>query len=202
MPSLTTIPSFTNGQVPTAAQMQAFPTAINTVSQLASGWPVGSGPMRKPDLKLVLFNVQSIPNAADTAVVWDTEEQDVDNGFALSFPTLVKVRTPGWWWIDVQVAYPYASAAAATAATERNVCICVNGTANANVTASSNTVQSYNNNQRIQVSSYEHLDGNTNVYVRTYQASGAALNLLPASSAATAGAAWGTWLTMRWDAPY
>lgn len=202
MPSLNTIPSFSNGQVPTAAQMQTFPTAINAVSQLASGWPVGSGPMRKPDVRLVLFNVQSVPNGADTAVTWDTEEQDADNTFALSYPAAIRVRTAGWWWVDAQVAYPYASAAASTLASERNVCICVNGTANANVTASSNTVQSYNNNQRIQVSSYEHLAAGSTIYVRTYQASGAALTLLPTSSAATTGAAWGTWLTLRWDAPY
>jgi hypothetical protein len=202
VPSLSSIPSFTNGTVPTAANLQTIATNLDTIAQLGTAHPLSDGATQRPATKARLLNTQSILNATDTVINWDLEEVDSDHHFSINVGTTFLILTPGWYRVELQVAYDFQSDPGALAPSERAISICVNGTANANVVATHNTLMRINNNQRLQVSAWVHAAFNTNILGRTYQASGAALNLLPQATAAASSSAWGTWMSVTYEAPY
>jgi hypothetical protein len=102
----------------------------------------------------------------------------------------VQVRTPGWYWILLQV--QWASAAASV-----RVCqIGVNGTADPlNVASSVNTVMGSSGAVTLQCLAYEHLNTGAAVYGMCLQNSGGNVNLL-------ANGIWGTCMTVAWADPF
>jgi hypothetical protein len=190
------IPTFTDGMVPAAAQMNTMPAALDAIAQDTTGAVVAFGRVYRPACRVELTQAQSVANTTNQTITWDMSALSTDGNFQLVAWDHITCNTPGWYRVDAQVAWDVG------AASERALQLCVNGTADSNVVASSNTIMNISNNQRQQVTAYLHLALNDNVYARVYQGSGGALNMLPSASASTTSAAWGTWMTYVYEAPY
>jgi hypothetical protein len=190
MPAMTSLPTFTNGSVPVAANFTSLASNIETLTQITTGQPTSQAPSRRSFAKIGLANPQAIATATPTLVSWDGDSTDPDHVFGLQTPTVGAARYAGWYRITAQVAFDSAAAA------ERSAFILVNGSSiPTNVTAATTNQMGRTNNHRLQVVAYEHLAANATFYVGVVQSSGATVNLLT-------GAQWGTWLSVVWDAPY
>lgn len=195
-------PVFVNNTIPVAADLNALSAGIDNLATITLGRgtglskATGRNPGGRPAFKVYTASNQSIANIVTQIVTWDAAALDTEGGaqFVLNNSDRVTVWTAGWYRIKAQVAFPFG------AANERAVNLHLNGTAIANIVASSNTATyipagSTSGNVRMQLSAMLHLPVGAQLYLSAYQASGAALDLLPAGQ-------WGSWMAGQWINPY
>jgi hypothetical protein len=183
------MPTFTNGSVPTAATLAQLTTGIDSLAQISVGLAAAYKPSAPAMAKAIVVTDTAIPDATDTVIRWGGAAVDTDNMLYLSKDTHLTVHQPGWYRIEGQAAWQPGPPS------QRAIYIAINGTAASYYVAASNTFSAQNNNQRQQVVAVEHLVAGSYIYMTAFQNTGGDLNLMTA-------AAWGTWLSVTWEAPY
>lgn len=115
-----TMPTFTDGVVVHQASLNSLSTGINNLST----YVLGAAPPRSyvPMVALRQASVQSVPNASDTLVNWDTADANNDNMWTGSSPNVVTVRTAGTYAFWAQGTF------AANGTNDRYMWLLMNGT--------------------------------------------------------------------------
>lgn len=194
---MTALTTFTDNTIPHQADLNNLATNIDTLCQITTGYSTSSQSIGKPFLKTTLNANQLIATATfQTLYFTNAPQTNVSN---LLIPattqggTAATVTVPGWYRIEAQAAFDVA------AQSERRITIGINGITDTATTAQTNTDMSTEasgtNNQRIQVSSLEHLARGATIVISVWQNSGASVNVL-------SNIQWGTWVTVSYEAPY
>lgn len=197
MPAMTALTTFTDNTIPHQADLNNIATNIDTLTQITTGYPTTYQSTGKPFLKVTLAANQLIATATlQTLYFQALPQSNVSNILIDSAVTGGPVGTitmPGWYRIEAQAAFDVA------AQSERRISIAINSIVDAGITAQTNTQMSdeasATNNQRIQVSSFEHLDRGAYITILVWQNSGASVNVLSNKQ-------WGTWVSVTYEAPY
>lgn len=94
------MPTFTDGVVVHQASLNSLSTGINNLST----YVLGAVPPRSyvPAVRLRRTNAQTITNATNTTVSWDTVDSNPDNMFTLVSPTQITIQTAGSYALDVE----------------------------------------------------------------------------------------------------
>ena len=193
-PSLITLPTFLNGNIVQFDALNAIGYNTDALAQITLGRTVASGASTKPLCKVNLSGSRSVLNNAtdvgSEVVGWDQVLRDTDGIWNAATPTYLTIRTPGWYWIYLQVQWDSGAAAS-------RVCqIAVNGAADPlNVVASVKTVMGAAGSVSQQCVAYEHLSAGAAVYGMVIQNSGSSLNMLANSQ-------WGTYMSVAWADPF
>lgn len=95
-----TMPTFTDGVVVHAVDMNKLPTGINNLNTVVTGAVAPRAYV--PLLRLQRTASQTIPTATNTAVSWDTINVNNDNMFTLVSPTQITIQTAGSYALDVE----------------------------------------------------------------------------------------------------
>jgi hypothetical protein len=218
---MTALPSFADGQIVTAANLNAVRQNIDNLSLISTGRLAQEGKSARPGVRLRLLNKQLVQKSTTSTIAWELSQRDTDFMWTSTRPNQLTVRTAGWYRVCAQVVWDFAATATA-GQVERVAQIMVNGTgdtfdpATTNVTASSNTLMGNTSGSalptrpvRQQVCDLFALPENTTIYIgvwhdglNTYtfdngsggSVSKTGLFLLP-------NAAWGgCWVSARWVA--
>lgn len=193
MPVVATVPlpTFVDGTVPVAADLNAVSSDLSVLGTVTMGFGIADGVVARPALKVELVTAQPLASGAVTAVVFGASPSNTDTMWFPPAGAKIVVQTAGWYRIQAQVAYDTAAAGLRIAR------LFVNGTADANAVASGEVEMGSPSpdNLRCQVEAFEHLATGAAVYLGAYQNTGAPINLQPATT-------WGSWLSLTWEAPY
>ena len=173
------MPTFTDGTVPTAANLNSIATGINNLGVLLTG--VAATRQIIPVSTCSINATHSIPNAADTSVIFDVAAGVNEDHLWVASVGQPTVNTAGIYVIWAQVNFDY------NAAGVRAAHITVNGTsiaANAVAGGSGNPANVIGNigTAFLLVSPPLSLTAGTVLHLLVFQNSGAALNLIPNES--------------------
>lgn len=95
-----TMPTFTDGVAVHAVDLNKLPTGINAINTTVTGAVAPRAYV--PTVRLRRNAAQSVPNATNTLVSWDTIDINNDNMFTLVTPTQLTVQTAGSYALDVE----------------------------------------------------------------------------------------------------
>jgi hypothetical protein len=192
VPTMPTQPAFATGVVPNAAALNLISQGIDQLAQITIGKNAASGATARPTLKAVRLNPLTIHTGVMTTVPWESTEINTDGMWNPPAGDTITIATPGWYRIAGGISYDPGSGGL-------RVCrLFVNGTADpGNGTADSDVVlgTGVTNSCRVAVTAYEHLDAGATLHLGAFQNTGADVVIDPQAK-------WGTWLAVRWDAPY
>jgi hypothetical protein len=129
-----TIPSFTDGVVVHQADLNALASNLtNLYSYNQAGFRT-----QRPCVIVKQTSGQSIPNATDTLVNFNTAVVDTDNMWSASTPNRITVQHAGIYYVFAQIRYP--NLIAASTSTWGGAYIEINGTTTASAVALMNTL--------------------------------------------------------------
>lgn len=192
MPTMPIQPAFSTGVVPNAAALNLISQGIDQLAQITIGKNAASGAAARPTLKAVRLNNLTIHTGVMTMISWEAAETNTDGMWNNPAGDTITIATPGWYRIAGGISYDPGTGGLRVAR------LFVNGTADpANGTADSDIVlaSGVNNSARCAVTAYEHLDAGATLHLGAFQNTGADVVIDPQAK-------WGTWLAIRWDAPY
>lgn len=193
MTAMPTLPGFVTGAVPTASNMNALSAGVDALSRITIGKAASLEPADRPVLKVVRLQNLTLTTGALTFVVWEQAMLNTDDMWVNPLGAQCVINTPGWYRVAAGVSYD-------PGAPSLRICrVFVNGTADpANGVSDSDVVMGTGigaNSCRTQVQSFEHLDVGATLQLGVFQNSGANVVLDPIAK-------WGTWMLIRWEAPY
>lgn len=95
-----TMPTFTDGTVVHQASLNSLSTGINNLGTVVTGAVAPRAYV--PMVRLRRVAAQTIANATNTTVQWDTIDVNNDNMFTLVSPTQITIQTAGSYALDVE----------------------------------------------------------------------------------------------------
>lgn len=195
MPAMSALTSFTDGNVVHQADLNNYGTNIDTLCQQTTGKTAAAAKSSKAITQVERNANLSIADggASPIIITWNTASQQItDTLWTAGSPTVLTVVTAGWYQMNLQVTWASAVLSIRTSG------IMVNGTVQATNSIASTSFSSTSTNVSYQqVGAYYRLAAGATIYGFVYQSSGGAVNLNPTSVLAP-----GTYLAVRWDAPY
>lgn len=195
MPSMTSLTSFVDGTMVHQGDLNNLSTNINTLCQQTTGKTAAQGASSKPITQVDLNATRSIPDTSTTVISWNLASASVtDTLWVSSNPTWLTIVTPGWYVMDLQVCW------ASATVSNRVIGIMINGTTpSANSISETNFVNPATTSLfKHRTTAYAHLAAGATIYAYVSQQSGGgALNINPNSVSYP-----GTFMSVRWDAPY
>lgn len=195
MPAMSALSTFTDGTMVHQGDLNNLSTNINTLCQQTTGKTAAQGASSKPITQVDLNATQSIPDATTTVISWNLASTTVtDTLWVASNPTFLTIISAGWYAMELQVCW------AAATLTNRVLGVMINGTTpSANSISENNFINPATSGLfKHRATAYAHLAAGATIYAYTFQQSGGgAINIVPTSSSYP-----GTFLSVRWDAPY
>jgi len=187
------LPGFLTGSVPNAANLNTLAAGVSALSRITIGKAASVQPSARPVLKVVRNQPITLTTAVLTFVAWEAAPLNTDGMWFNPQGAQINIVTPGWYRIAAGVSYD-------PGAPSLRICrVFINGTADpGNGVADSDVVMGTGigaNSCRCQVQAYEHLDVGATIQLGVFQNSGANVVVDPVAK-------WGTWMTVRWDAPF
>ncbi|MCW2900918.1 MAG: hypothetical protein JWO67_3183 [Streptosporangiaceae bacterium] len=188
--------TFTDGTIPSAADLNSVSTAIEGLYQVALGIPTSLARDSQPFCKVYLTAPMSVPNASTVPIFFSSAQVNGDGMWNTSFPYIVLINHAGLYRVEAQASFDTGAVN-----TDRQLLISVNASTSYVAGSNGHISSSVAINHRMQATALLRLNRGDYVGAYVYQNSGAAINLL-AQAATSASATWGTYLSVIFEAPY
>lgn len=101
--AMAALPSFVDGTIPDAADLNTVSTDVDALTQITSGAPAAAGRSSPPLARIFLNTAQTIATGTNTAVQWTSQDIDTDNLWTPNTSDHFECRTAGKYVLTTQI---------------------------------------------------------------------------------------------------